>query len=88
MMSANNPGKTALLIVDVQKGLDEPTRGLRNNPDAEANMAALLAAWREQQRPVIHVRHCSLEPDSPLRPELPGNAYSIIESGSNSVPLI
>lgn len=66
---------TALLVIDVQKGLDDPSLGVRNNPHAEANMARLLAHWREQRRPVIHVRHCSVEPNSPLRPELPGNAF-------------
>lgn len=66
---------SALLIIDVQKGLAEPSLGLRNNPDAEVNIAALLASWREQQQPVVHIRHCSVEPSSPLRPELPGNAY-------------
>ncbi len=66
---------TALLVIDVQKGLDDPSLGERNNPEAEANIAALLAAWRRQQRPIIHVRHCSVQPNSPLRPELPGNAY-------------
>lgn len=65
----------ALLIVDVQKGLDEAPPGSRNNPEAEANISALLNAWRKQGRPIIHIRHCSVEPDSPLRPELPGNAY-------------
>jgi len=68
-------GNPALLIIDVQKGLAEASLGSRNNPNAEANMSALLGAWREQGRPVIHIRHCSVEPDSPLRPELPGNAY-------------
>ena len=67
--------RTALLVVDVQKGLDDPRLGNRNNPLAEANIAALLAQWRERRQPVIHVRHCSLEPDSPLRPELPGNDF-------------
>lgn len=66
---------SALLLIDVQKGLAEPSLGERNNPDAEANMARLLAAWRDRQWPVIHIRHCSVEPDSSLRPELPGNAY-------------
>lgn len=66
---------TALLVIDVQKGLAEPSLGMRNNPAAESNMALLLSAWREQRRPIIHVRHCSVEADSPLRPELPGNAY-------------
>jgi nicotinamidase-related amidase len=69
---ADNP---ALLIIDVQQGLAEPSLGLRNNPDAEDNMSALLGAWREHGLPIIHIRHCSVEPNSPLRPELPGNAY-------------
>ncbi|MBE9138569.1 cysteine hydrolase [Nodosilinea sp. LEGE 07088] len=64
-----------LLIVDVQKGLDDPSLGRRNNPEAEANIALLLAAWRDRTWPIIHIRHCSVEPQSPLRPELPGNAY-------------
>lgn len=67
--------KTALLIIDVQKGLDDPSLGTRNNPDAESNMASLLAAWRRHGWPIIHIRHCSVEPDSPLRPERPGNAF-------------
>jgi nicotinamidase-related amidase len=37
----------ALLIVDVQQGLDEPSLGKRNNPQAETCMAALLQSWRE-----------------------------------------
>ena len=65
----------ALLIIDVQKGLADPSLGLRNNPGAEDNMSALLGAWREHELPIIHIRHCSVEPNSPLRPELPGNAY-------------
>ncbi len=66
--------KTALLVIDVQKGLDDPSLGKRNNPEAEANMARLIAAWREEERPLIHVKHNSTQPNSPLRPELPGNA--------------
>jgi nicotinamidase-related amidase len=65
----------ALLVIDVQQGLDEPGWGQRNNPEAEANIAQLLAEWRSRGLPIIHIRHCSVEPTSPLRPELPGNAY-------------
>ncbi len=65
----------ALLVIDVQKGLDEPSLGERNNPAAEANIARLLAAWRQRALPVIHIQHNSIEPDSPLRPGLPGNAF-------------
>jgi len=68
-------GAVALLVIDVQKGLALPRLGERNNPQAEANMASLLATWRVRRQPVIHVRHCSTEADSPLRPELPGNAF-------------
>jgi nicotinamidase-related amidase len=65
----------ALLVIDVQKGLAEPSLGQRNNPQAEFNMATLLAAWRERSMPVIHLRHCSTGEHSPLRPDLPGNAF-------------
>jgi len=66
--------RTALLLIDVQHGMDDPRCGARNNPDAERNMATLLAAWRDGRGPVIHVQHMSREPDSPLRPGQPGNA--------------
>lgn len=70
----NQSGEPALLVIDVQKGIDNPRLGKRNNPDAEKRMAELLAAWREAGRPVIHVQHMSTEPESLLRPGLPGNA--------------
>jgi nicotinamidase-related amidase len=65
----------ALLIIDVQKGLDDPMLGKRNNPGAEACIEALLNHWRRRSWQVIHVGHDSLEAGSPLRPELPGNAF-------------
>ncbi len=74
-MNNSRDDSTALLLIDVQQGLADPSLGERNNPDAETNMARLLAAWRERRQPVIHIRHCSVEPDSKLRPELPGNAF-------------
>jgi len=64
----------ALLVIDVQQGIDNPRLGPRNNPEAEKRIADLLAAWRAAGRPVIHVQHMSVEPNSLLRPGLPGNA--------------
>ena len=69
------PASTALLLIDIQQGLDDAYWGARNNPDAERHIAALLAAWRHTKRPVIHVQHMSQTPNSPLRPDQPGNAF-------------
>jgi nicotinamidase-related amidase len=70
-----NKGRVALMLIDVQQGLASPSLGQRNNPQAEANMATLLDCWRKRHWPIMHIRHCSTEHDSPLRPELPGNAF-------------
>jgi nicotinamidase-related amidase len=67
--------ESALLIIDVQQGLDDPSLGRRSTPEAESNIALLLSKWRRRGLPVVHVRHCSVKPDSLLRPELPGNAF-------------
>ena len=67
--------ETVLLVIDVQKGLDDPSLGKRNNPDAESNIALLLSKCRKHELPIIHIRHCSVEPNSPLHPELPGNEF-------------
>jgi len=62
----------ALIIIDVQKAIDDPSWGAdRNNPDCEANIARLLAHWRERGWPLFHVRHLSREPQSTYRPGQP-----------------
>ncbi|HYM62999.1 MAG TPA: cysteine hydrolase family protein [Thermoanaerobaculia bacterium] len=66
------PPNAALLIIDLQKAIDDPSWGVRNNPAAEDNIAALLSAWRSGGRPVVHVRHLSREPLSTYRPGQPG----------------
>ena len=65
----------ALLVIDVQKGFDDPCWGTRNNPDAERRIANMLETWRATGRPVIHVQHLSLEPRSPLREDASGHAF-------------
>jgi nicotinamidase-related amidase len=64
-----------LLVIDVQKGFDEPVWGRRNNPHMEQRIVELLTAWRASKRPVIHAKHMSGDPDSPLRPGQSGNDF-------------
>ncbi|MFL6630787.1 MAG: cysteine hydrolase family protein [Massilia sp.] len=59
---------TALLIIDMQKGMLSTTLPPRNNPEAEANIARLLAAWRERDGPIVLVRHISRSPTSVFAP--------------------
>ena len=72
---------TALIVVDLQEGFTDPVWGERNNPDCEANVAALIAVWRAAARPLVYVRHDSVSPGSPLRPDQPGNALKAVVSG-------
>jgi nicotinamidase-related amidase len=66
---------TALLVIDLQKAIDDPRWGDRNNPHAEANAARLLAVWRASGMPVYHVRHDSTEAQSSYRPGQAGNEF-------------
>ena len=65
----------ALIVIDVQKGIDHPSWGRRNNPQAETNIARLLDAWRAAAKPIFHIKHNSTEPESAYRPGQPGNDF-------------
>jgi len=56
-----------LLVIDVQRAWDDPAWPERNNPDAEARVAELLAAWRGIDAPIVHVRHESAESEGLFR---------------------
>ena len=63
---------TALLLIDVQKGVDDtsyyggPT-GRVNNPAAKDNIRKILQAWREKGGKVAFTCHDSIEEGSPLK---------------------
>lgn len=73
-MEMRDLSRYALVVVDAQKGFDDPAWGRRNNPACDANIAALVDHWHAGRRPVVHVRHDSVNAGSPLHPDSPGNA--------------
>jgi nicotinamidase-related amidase len=58
----------ALVIIDMQKGMQSAKPGRRNNLNAEENIQKLLARWRSLNWPVVHVRHMSRSRDSVFWP--------------------
>ncbi len=70
------PATIALLVIDVQRAFDlwEQAGQRRNNPDAIARIADLLAAFRRSGAPVFHVRHEGTHPASSFLPGGPGSA--------------
>jgi nicotinamidase-related amidase len=69
--------KTALIVVDVQRAFDEweAAGKRRNNPDAVARIAELLAAFRKSNAPVFHIRHQGTRPNSSFLPD--GTGYPV-----------
>jgi nicotinamidase-related amidase len=67
----------ALIVIDMQRAFDDlDFWGQATNPDCEANVAALAAAWTASGEPIVVVRHDSVSTGSPLHPENLGNALA------------
>ena len=81
-----------LILIDIQVGFDDPVWGERNNPAAEERAARLLENWRANGRPIVHIKHVSTTPGSPLggqgtafKPEVqPLPEETVIEKSVNS----
>ena len=69
------PQDAVLMVIDLQKAIDHPSWGRRNNPACEKVVARLLAAWRQHRMPIVHIRHDSVEASSTYRPGQPGHAF-------------
>ncbi|WP_077960334.1 cysteine hydrolase family protein [Ensifer adhaerens] len=69
------PDNAVLLPIDMQQAFDSAPWPRRWNDAVDRNGLALLAAWRASGRPVIHVRHDSVEDGSTLALGSPGNAF-------------
>lgn len=71
-MFMNIAPTTALIIIDQQKGINNPKLGLRNNPNAELAILNLLSIWRRFNWPIVHVKHKSSEEESVFWPHQEG----------------
>ncbi|HLH50373.1 MAG TPA: cysteine hydrolase family protein [Roseiarcus sp.] len=78
MRAMRLPCDSTLLVIDVQEAIDDASWGPRNNDGAEEVIAALLAAWRAEALPIVHVRHDLLDPRSPYRPGAPGHRFKAL----------
>jgi nicotinamidase-related amidase len=82
--------QTALIVVDVQRAFDEweAAGKRRNNPDAVARIADLLAAFRDHRTPIFHIRHEGTRPTSSFLPG--GTGYPVKDEARerNGEPVI
>ena len=81
----------ALLLVDLQRAIDDAKwrrDGERNNFSAEQNITDLLQAWRARNGPIFHIRHDSMEADSPYRPGQKGHEFKEFAVPRDGEPVI
>jgi nicotinamidase-related amidase len=73
------------VVVDVQRAFDDEAYwGRRNNPDCEANIARLIAAWREAERPLVFVRHEFESHDHAFKDVVSGEPDLLVSKQVNS----
>lgn len=80
----------ALIVVDVQRAFDEweAAGRRRNNPNAVARIADLLAAFRTHGAPVFHIRHEGTKPNSTFLPSRTGYAVKDEAREQDGEPVI
>ncbi len=67
--------RAVLLPIDMQRAFDRAPWPRRWNGKVDEHGLALLRRWRESGRPIIHVRHDSVETGSSLAPGTDGNRF-------------
>jgi nicotinamidase-related amidase len=64
-----------LLPIDMQRAFDATPWPARWNPDVDQNGRAIVSAWRNTGRTIVHVRHDSVVPASTLAVGQIGNQF-------------
>jgi nicotinamidase-related amidase len=80
--------RAILLPIDMQQAFDTAPWPRRWNRDVDANGLALIDVWRAAGRPIIHVRHDSVQYGSTLAPGTPGNAFRACFGPKGDEPLV
>jgi nicotinamidase-related amidase len=65
------PADAALLVIDAQDAVEGPRPSVGHAPEADRNIAALVAAWRAEGLPLVHAgRQPARSSFSPLEGEI------------------
>lgn len=82
--------RTALLVIDVQMALahEDAAGAERSCPEAEDNIARLLAKFRSAGHPVVHVHHHGTDPDDPFHPDAAGSAVQPVAMPAAGEPVV
>jgi nicotinamidase-related amidase len=65
------PADAVLLVIDARDAMDDPRHTASHAPVTDQNIAALIAAWRAEGLPLVHVDKEATALASPLPPALP-----------------
>jgi nicotinamidase-related amidase len=76
------PADAVLLIIDAQEAIDGPRRDAGEAPEAEKNIAALIAAWRAEGLPLVHVGRQPTGAASALAPPREGEIVIVRNASS------
>lgn len=76
------PADATLIVIDAQEAIGDLRQEPRDQSDAEAKGAALIAAWRAEGLPLVHVRHNSVRSGASEAPREPRHRFK-----SSAAPL-
>lgn len=82
--------KMALLVIDVQMALahEDASGTERSCPEAEDNIAQLMAKFRGNDDTIIHIHHHGTDTDDPFHPDAPGSAVQPVAAPIKDEPVV